>query len=197
VPAVRGDHRRPGRQRPDLPAHRPVRLAAALGRQSGVGDQQRQCTPGGRVPARQVPRAAGRPRSARRQGLYFTDARARRGSTPAGPIFPDCAANGSAASQSQQAIGRLLCALGDVGTPVCPSSAALHHRRITEFRRFACGPPSRPAMLSSGTEHRRGTANAAKDHKRDQRSAGPKAAPVGQRVSGHQHDDGKLRGFSA
>jgi hypothetical protein len=56
----------------------------------------------------------------------------------------------------------------------------LYHESITEFRQFACERPSAPAMLSSGTEHLEGVANAAKDHKRDRRSAGPKSAPAEQ-----------------
>jgi hypothetical protein len=55
--------------------------------------------------------------------------------------------------------------------------AVVYHESITEFRQFACERPSAPAMLSSGTEHLQGVANAAKDHKRDHRSAGPKSAP--------------------
>jgi hypothetical protein len=58
--------------------------------------------------------------------------------------------------------------------------AVVYHESITEFRQFACERPSAPAMLSSGTEHLQGVANAAKDHKRDRRSAGPKSAPAEQ-----------------
>jgi hypothetical protein len=58
--------------------------------------------------------------------------------------------------------------------------AVVYHESITEFRQFACERSSAPAMLSSGTEHLQGVANAAKDHKRDRRSAGPKSAPAEQ-----------------
>jgi hypothetical protein len=34
-----------------------------------------------------------------------------------------------------------------------------YHETITEFRRFACEPPARPDMLSSGTGHRQGCGN--------------------------------------
>jgi len=45
---------------------------------------------------------------------------------------------------------------------VSRDAATSYHETITEFRRFACEPPARPDMLSSGTEHRQRLANTVK-----------------------------------